>query len=261
MSEGLPQAFRIALLHLAPEPGDVAANQRAVERGLAEAAGAGAHWVLTPELAVSGYTFAEQEGIDWICPQPDPWVELLLSTLAQSRQTLFLGLPERDPGTGALYNTLLVLGPDGVLGRHRKVLTLKGGSDAWSSPGDRVVPVEVAPVGPVGLLVCADACEPFLARTLAAQGARLLLSAANWAPDRHGPVGEWERVTRDTGLPLIVCNRTGPGRKLDFRAAQSVVIVGGQCIFEHASPEPALILLDWDFTSGRLAREPGVAAL
>jgi predicted amidohydrolase len=253
--------LRVALLHLAPEPGDVVGNQQAVERGLMEAAEAGAQWVLTPELVTSGYTFAEQEGTGWISPQPDPWVKSLLSILAESGQTLFLGLPERDPDTGALHNTLLVLGPEGVLGRHRKVLTLNSGSEAWSSPGDDAVPVEVAPMGPVGLLVCADACEPTLARTLADQGARILLSAANWAPDQYGPAVQWERATLDTGLPLIVCNRTGPGRNLDFREAQSAVIVDGQRIFEHASPEPALVLLDWDLNSGWLAREPQIAAL
>ena len=251
----------MALLHLAPEPGDVVANQRAVERGLIEAAEAGAQWVLTPELAISGYTFADQEGTAWISPQPDSWVKSLLSILAQSGQTLFLGLPERDPDTGALHNTLLVLGPDGIIGRHRKVLTLKSGSEAWSSPGDGAVPVEVAPIGPIGLLVCADACEPMLARNLADQGAQMLLSAANWAPDRYGPAVEWERATRDTGLPLIVCNRTGSGRNLDFREAQSVVVVDGERIFEHVSPEPALVLLDWDLSSGWLAREPEIAAL
>ena len=86
----------------------------------------------------------------------------------------------------------------------------------------------------------------------------MLLSAANWAPDRYGPWVEWERTSLDTGLPLIVCNRTGPGRNLDFRKAQSAVVVDGQRIFEHVSANPALVLLDWDVVGGRLAREPEV---
>ena len=246
----------MALLHMAPIPGDVVGNQKAVECGLNRAAKAGAQWVLTPELVVSGYTFAEQEGTDWIDPQPDPWVQSLLATLTQSGQTLFLGLPERDLESGALHNTLLVLGPDGVLGRHRKVWTLNTRSEGWSSPGEGVAPIEVEPIGRIGLLVCADACDPTLADNLVAQGARLLISAANWAPDRYGPAVEWERTTRHTGLPLIVCNRTGPGRNLDFRGAQSAVVVDGQRMFEHVSPEPALVLFDWDVQSNMLARSP-----
>ena len=37
------------------------------------------------------------------------------------------------------------------------------------------------------------------------------------------PNGEWERCSRETGLPLLVCNRTGIDRTLRFTAAESLV--------------------------------------
>lgn len=48
----------IAFLHLVPRPGDLADNRQLVERAITTAAGAGATWMLTPELCVCGYEFA-----------------------------------------------------------------------------------------------------------------------------------------------------------------------------------------------------------
>ena len=70
---------RIALLHLAPVPGDLIENRRLIERGIAVAARAGAAWIITPELCVCGYTFTDTIGTDWIMPQPRPMGEPNLS--------------------------------------------------------------------------------------------------------------------------------------------------------------------------------------
>ena len=80
----------------------------------------------------------------------------------------------------------------------------------------------------------------------------LLLSAAAWAPGHHGPNGEWERASAATGRPVLVCNRTGKD-VLDFDAARSVAAVNGEIVFSHASPEPAIVLVDWSADTRRLA--------
>ena len=180
--------LRIALLHLAPIAADVAHNRRLVEAAVAAAAGAGAEWMITPELCVSGFTFADRIGTDWILEQPDPWMTAFRERVARLGVAVFLSHPERDARTGALHNSVFVIGPDGsILGAHRKINTLRVGSEAWSTPGDEVGAIDVAPVGPVGVLVCADAYSPWIAKSLAAEGARLLVSSAAWAPGLHGP--------------------------------------------------------------------------
>ena len=60
--------LRIALLHLAPIPGDLAHNRRLVETAITIAAGLGAVWIITPELCICGYSFADQIGTKWILP-------------------------------------------------------------------------------------------------------------------------------------------------------------------------------------------------
>lgn len=238
--------MRIAFLHLAPIPANLAGNRRLIEEGVGVAAREGAEWILTPELCVSGYTFADRIGTEWIDPAPDAWTSTLCATVARLGVALFLSHPERDPATGALHNSLFVIGADGrIRGVHRKINTLPVGSEAWSTPGTLATPVTVEPVGPVGLLICADAHSPWIAKSLHAQGARLLVSAAAWAPGLHGPDGEWEQCTRDTGLPLMVCNRTGSDRILDFRPGSTVVVKDGGRLLDLTAPDSTVFLLDW----------------
>jgi predicted amidohydrolase len=250
--------LRAALLHLAPIPGDVAHNRRLVETALVAAAGDGAQCIITPEFCVSGFTFADRIGTEWIREQPDPWMAGFGRRVAELGVTVFLSHPERDARTGALHNSVFVIGPDGaILGTHRKINTLRVGSEAWSTPGDEVAAIAVAPVGRVGVLVCADAYSPWIAKSLAAQGARLLVSSAAWAPGMHGPNGEWEQCTLDTGLPLVVCNRTGPDETMSFAAAESVVVAGGRKLLSLRSERSAIFAIDWDAEAQCLAGEPG----
>ena len=138
-----------------------------------------------------------------------------------------------------------------ALARGRHVRELQGEAAhlvalelALGELGD--APVEAPLLGPVGMLICADACDSTLATGLQEQGAQLLISAANWAPGDYGPSGEWEACSAQSGLPMIVCNRTGVGRTLDFSGSESVVVRGGERILTLTSATPAVFLLQWD---------------
>ncbi|MFQ5859212.1 MAG: carbon-nitrogen hydrolase family protein [Anaerolineae bacterium] len=241
----------IALLHLAPRLGDLAYNRQLVEAAVTTAAGLGAEWVLTPELCLCGYQFTRRIGTDWIVPQPDPWMAQFCQVVARLRVTVFLSHPERDRHTDKLYNTVFVIAPDGtVIGTHRKVHVVPE-AEAWASPGDHVVPVLVPPVN-VGILICADVYTPGIARRLQAQGAQLLVSPAAWAPRPHGPDGAWEQRTRETGLPLFVCNRTGTDDTLSFVEAESVVVKDGKRLLGFCAPYSTLLIVDWNLQSQEL---------
>jgi predicted amidohydrolase len=174
--------------------------------------------------------------------------------VARLHITVFLSHPERDRQTGKLYNTVFVIAADSsIVGKHRKINTLRVGAESWSSPGEQIAPLPVQPSSSVGILICADACSLEIARSLQAQGAQLLVSSAAWAPGLYGPDGEWEQCTRETGLPLLVCNRTGTDRTLDFTAAESVIVKDGQRLLSLRSERSAIFLIDWDLQAQNLA--------
>ncbi len=88
-------------------------------------------------------------------------------------------------------------------------MVLKVGSESWSTAGDRSTVVSVDGIGRVGPFVCADMYSKRLVDETAAQSVDLLVSSAAWAPGQHGPNGEGERASLETGRPVLVCNRTG----------------------------------------------------
>ena len=244
---------RIAFLHLAPVPGDWPGNITRLETAVATAIAHGADWVLTPELATSGYTFHVDFGVDWIGVEHDAALAKIVALAAEARVTVFLGMPERDEPTGALFNTLRVIDGDrGVIGAHRKINALRVGSEAWSSQGAAPTTVELHGFGPVGLLVCADACSPVLGGIMRERGVRAVVSAANWAPGEWGPAGEWERLSLEASAPVFNCNRTGTDTVLSFEPAESVIAYGGHRQLSLASATPSLIVTDWSFAESRL---------
>jgi N-carbamoylputrescine amidase len=240
------KTLRISLLHLAPVLGDIQGNRRLVELGAEVAAEQGADWVVTPELCISGYLFDEKIGTDWILPQPDPWMRIFCQQVEHSPMTVFLSHPDRDPQTQKLYNTVFVIDPTGtIIGQHSKVKTLRG-PEAWSSPGTACTPIKCGGVS-VGILVCADSYKNDVPQALQAQGADILVSPASWGPGGCGPDGEWEQRTLDTGLPIIVCNRSGIERHdLDFREAESVVARNGKRLLTATSARSVVLTFDWD---------------
>lgn len=245
-----PEALRIALLHLDAVPGDVAGNRARIEAGIQEAVGRGADWVMTPELAETGYNFASRIGTDWIAPFPDTWISTLAAIARDNRVALFIGFAERDAQSGKLHNSVAVIDREGVIqGAYRKQ-RVHGGAENWSTPGTGGAPFVVDGI-PVGVLICADTYKPELAASYRRQGAAILLAPANWPPvDGMGPGDLWERRSAETGLPLIVNNRTGREPELDFSLGESVVAAGGERLFSFSASQNRLFYIDWDRRQG-----------
>ena len=237
---------RVALLHLSVVPGAIERNRSVLEEAVKHAAASGAQWIITPELATCGLQFARTIGTDWIEPQPDPWMKRFCLLVRGLKRTVFIGCPERD--SGRLYNSVFAINSGGeIIGRHRKI-NVKSDSLSWSSPGEVVAPLQCDGLK-VGILVCADAFTPGIAGTLKSGGAQILVSPSSWGPGLHGPNGEWEERTRETNLPMIVCNRTGAEKTLDFLKAQSVVVKNGRRLLSHASEQAAVLIFNWNFTT------------
>lgn len=232
----------VALLHLAPRPGEVAHNKRMIEDAVRHASAKGARFVVSPELVVSGYGFRDAIGTDWIAQDQAGLFAWAGDLARQASVFLLLGTPEADV---RLFNSQILFGPDGArLGHHRKIMVLKVGSESWSTAGDRPTVLDVDGVGRIGLFVCADMYSKRLVDETTALGIDLVVSSAAWAPGEHGPNGEWERASQETGRPVLVCNRTGMD-VMDFRESRSVAAVGGAIAASHRSPESAIVMLDW----------------
>jgi len=121
------------------------------------------------------------------------------------------GMTEKD-GAGLLYNTSVVLGPDGVIGKHRKRYlwgaSYGGNEDLIWRPG-LVWDVVESPLGKLGLMICIEmAFNP--GRELANQEAGLLVTSSAWPADA---ANMWDSATKDNASQAkrwhVVSNQVG----------------------------------------------------
>ncbi|MGV8058813.1 MAG: carbon-nitrogen hydrolase family protein [Smithellaceae bacterium] len=254
-----PENIRIALIHLDSRPGEIAHNRRQIEVAINEAIARKADWIMTPELAETGYGFAKEIGIDWIENFPNGWIRKLSAIARSNRVALFIGLAEKDSITGKLHNSVAVIARDGVIqGTYRKHRTINGHAESWAKPGQENNLFILDGI-PVGLLICADSYKTDIALRHKLLGARILLSPANWSQEGHfGPNGYWEACTLETELPLIVNNRTGKEPDIDFSSGESTLVVSGRRVANFNSKDTKIFYLDWDIKKNRFAVVPNM---
>lgn len=254
--EKTPGTIRIALIHLDARPGEVARNRNCIEAAIKDAVARKADWIMTPELAETGYGFVKKIGTDWIENFPNAWVFRLSGIARDKRVAMFIGLAEKDGVTGKLYNSVVVIGRDGVIqGTYRKH-RVNGPAEKWATPGQENNLFVVDGI-PVGMLICADSYKPDVASRHKLQGARILLSLANWPQLGHmGPSGYWEARTKETGLPLIVNNRTGKEPDLDFSSGESTLVISGRRVVNFSAKDTRIFYLDWDVKNNKFTVVP-----
>jgi len=243
----------ISFLHLDPRPGEIDSNRALIEAGIKLSAENDAKWIITPELAVSGYYFKDVIGTEWIGRQPDEWLNRMAQLAKDRAMNLFICCPELG-SDHKLYNSVFAIDSIGrIAGKYSKTRVHPGTETDWSTPGNTNEPVTIDGFR-VGLLICADIYQADLMLALKEKGARLVICPAAWGTERYPPGDLWERRTAESGLPLWVCNRTGREKDVIWYGGQSVVAKDGNRLLAESSPSSAAILFDWDFQSMTLTQ-------
>ena len=128
--------------------------------------------LVLPELALSGLVTSDTQARALAEVIRDSESVKLLTALARDNDAFVVtSIVEQD--SGRMYNTALLVGPEGLVGSYRKV-HLSMDDRAWASPGDGGFPVFDIPAGRVGLLVGHDAMFPEAARAFGVKGADLI---------------------------------------------------------------------------------------
>jgi nitrilase len=130
---------------------------------------------------------------------PGPLVDALAAGCARHGVHCVIGVNERDGGS--LYNTMLTLGPGGLLHKHRKLMpTHQERLFHGIGPGDDLDPVQT-PVGRVGGLICWENRMP-LARWRVYQGAPEIWCAPT-ADDTDGWISSMRHIAIESGAFVV----------------------------------------------------------
>jgi len=178
---GAPTDVVVACVQMQPRLGRKAENIDRSVRLAAQAASQGASIVVLPELCTSDYIFTSRaEAFAQAEPVPSGAATQSWVALAREMQIyLVAGITELDGN--CLYNSAVVVGPSGFLGKYRK-LHLWGDEHLYFEPGDLGLPVFNTPLGRLGVVVCYDGWFPEVYRLLAMRGVDIVCMPTCWVP-------------------------------------------------------------------------------
>jgi len=211
------RSVRVAAIQATPEILDAQGSVAKAARLLHEAADAGVELAVLPECFVSLYpsnawarAAAAFGGSDelwermWLSSVdvPGPLVDELAEVCRARGIHAVLGVNEREsdrPGT--LYNTMVVLGPEGLLHKHRKLMpTHQERLFHGIGAGDDLRVVDTS-AGRIGGLICWENRMPLARYALYRQGPQIW--AAPTADDSDGWVAHTRAIAIESGAFVV----------------------------------------------------------
>lgn len=210
--------------------------------------------IVFPELAVSGY----ECGLNFTRLAERVTghaVSYLAGKAAEFSVYIVFGLPVKEKVESILFNAAVVIGPDGeFLGDYRK-LHLRGEERLAFRPGYRL-PVFETEFGGLGVMLGWDLAFPEVARSLALDGADLIVCPAAWEAEH---MHEWRAFATaracENALFLAAANRVGQEPTYTFGGQSLLVGPRGQAHtgIEDDSEGYAVATIDLD--ENRAVRE------
>lgn len=180
------EQFKLALAQSSPVLGDKEASLNIALRDIKKANQAGAKVVVFPEMFLTGYmvldgkdtstVFDLAEGVD------GPAIKKLKEWAKKYKIYIVMGMPlKSNVLRGVIYNAAVFVGPEGLIGIHRKVGLPTGPFfNTWFYEGNYCksgerIDVFKTELGRIGIMICYESWWPEIPRILAIKGADLII--------------------------------------------------------------------------------------
>jgi nitrilase len=213
---------RIAVIQRPPVFLDRAATvQRALD-ALAEAAASGARLAIFPEAFVPGYPawmWRLRPGADLALTErihtrlranavslSGDDLAPLMQAAAAHEMTVVCGMHELDTqfSRGTLYNTVVVIGPEGrLLNRHRKLMPTNPERMVWGFGDATGLRAVDTPCGRLGTLICWESYMPLARYALYAQGVEIYVAPTYDHGERW--IATMQHIGREAGCWVVGC--------------------------------------------------------
>ena len=155
-----------------------------------EASNNGAELIAFPEVFIAGYPYWNRlENVFKTTPYfvellknavrvPGPVTDRLCDAAREAGAYIIMGINERPDNTlGTLYNTNLIIGPEGnILLKHRKLMPTYAEKLVWGFGDGSTLRVLKTPIGKLGTLICGENANPLARFALIAQGEEIHVS-------------------------------------------------------------------------------------
>ncbi len=238
--------------------GDTTGNRTTAAAAIEAAAADGAQIVLLPELASSGYMFADRAELASLAePRDGPAITEWANLAEAFGLTIVAGFPEA--AGDRIYNSAAVVDRTGLRGVYRKAHLWDSENAVFDRADDLPLLVDTEH-GRIGVMVCYDVEFPEWVRAVALAGADLLCAPVNWPllprPDGERPT-EMVRAMAGAGMnrmPVAVCDRAGVERDQDWIGGSLITDADGYPVVVAQYGKPGNITADVDLTQARIKK-------
>jgi len=167
---------------------------------------------------------------------PGPTVNLIAQRANDFGIFIAFGMATKEKVESVLYNSAVLVGPDGELIDVYNKVHLRGEERMAFREGFKL-PVADTEIGSIGLMIGYDLAYPEVARSLALDGAELVCVLSNWEASQ---IDEWKTYMRarayENSIYLAGANRVGEDVTLNFGGESMVVGPRGE-IFASLADE------------------------
>ena len=204
------QPFRAAVVQTLATLGDLDINIGLLRQYTEEAVRQGARLIVFPECMNTGYLFDSADHCAELAePVNGRFVQAMADLCREHNVFIASGFTEKDESKGKIFNTGLLLDPKGDIIVHYHNQFLATHDQNWFELGENGCPVVDTELGRIGLLICFDGRIPEITRSLAMQGAEIIVDMANffamdqadmWVPARAYENGLWFVAATKAGV-------------------------------------------------------------
>ena len=207
----LKDTCRIAVIQAAPVMFD---QEKCVEKALKlidECADNGAELIVFPELFIPGYPYGMTFGFtvgsrkadgrrDWkdyydnSITADGAQMQRLVDAAVKRGVYVSIGYSERDLCTATLYNSNMMIAPDGRTMNHRKLKPTGSERVVWGDAARDFFPVMDTPWGPMANLICWESYMPLARVALYQKGVTIYIS-----PNTNDN-SEWQHTIRHIAI-------------------------------------------------------------
>jgi predicted amidohydrolase len=163
---------------------------------------------------------------------PGPTVNLIAQRANDFGIYVAFGMASKEKVESVLYNSAVLVGPDGELIETYNKVHLRGEERMAFREGYKI-PVAETEIGNIGLCLGYDLAYPEVARTMTLDGADIICAMANW---EASAIDEWKTYLRSRAYENSVfvagANRVGEDVTLTFGGESMIVGPRGEI---HAS--------------------------
>lgn len=248
----------LAAIQMEVKLGEKDANVNNSLKLIREAADKGAKLIVLPEMCNTGYAFSTREEVYPLAERiPEgktikSWIEI-----AKELEIYICGgIVELDEDGIRLFNSSVLIGPEGYIGKYRK-LHLWNTEKYFFEPGDMGLPVFNTPIGRIGMLICYDMWFPEAFRILKLKGADVVCCPVNWVDSKNEEIRKMGTnmaiVNANVNNVFVVAaDRFGKERKAYFPGRSIIVDPNGcTCAPIGSHDKEEIIIAEIDLFSSR----------